>query len=444
MDIYPLTAKTLSDETAVLDNWPLKLQKRLLQAQTAARPLPLSDRFCVHVTVAFFTVAFFAVCFGCSRAATAETPATDTGLHFRVQRLVLDNNEGCAVADVNRDGHVDVIAGRSWYEGPEFRQHPLREMEAFGKDYLENNGDHAIDVDADGWVDVVAGSFMPQEVYWYRNPGAEGLKQNRLWDRQLLARGGTNNEITFLHDLDGDQKPEWVVDSWDTRADLMAWRFAKDQQGRPQLTPWVIGRGANGHGMGFGDLNGDGRQDILFAQGWYECPPADAASGEPWKLHRDWQWVGASCPVLVRDLNGDGRADIIRGNGHDYGIYWLEQLEPVDGKTAWREHLIDDSYSQLHALAWADLDGDGAGELITGKRVRAHSGGDPGAADPPCIYYYSWNPAEGRFERHTIEEGHVGTGLQIRVADLNSDGRPDIVTPGKSGTHVLFNEGSGN
>ncbi|MDP7267700.1 MAG: VCBS repeat-containing protein [Pirellulales bacterium] len=372
------------------------------------------------------------------KAAEADSPRG--GLQFRTQRLVLDNNEGCAVADVNNDGQMDVVAGRHWYEGPEFRQHPLREIASFGKDYLENNGDHVRDMNGDGWIDVVSSSFIPKQIYWYQNPGLEGLQKNQLWKKHLLAEGGTNNEITFLQDLDADGNAELVVDSWNAKADLVAWRFAEDEAKQPTLKQWIIGRGANGHGMGFGDINGDGRADILFAQGWYECPPK-ADLDKPWKWHRDWQWVGASCPVLVKDINGDGRADIIRGNGHDYGVYWLEQLEPVDGKTAWREHLIDDSYSQLHALAWADLDGDGAGELITGKRVRAHSGGDPGASEPPCLYYYTWNGAEGRFVRHTIEQGHVGTGLQLRVADMNADGRPDLITPGKSGTHILFNEG---
>jgi len=375
-----------------------------------------------------------------SRLEAAEADLTPGGLQFRAQRLVLDNNEGCAVADVNNDGHMDVVAGRHWYEGPEFRQHPLREIASFGKDYLENNGDHVRDVNGDGWIDVVSSSFMPKQIYWYQNPGLEGLQKNQLWKQHLLAEGASNNEITFMQDLDEDGNAELVVDSWNAKADLVAWRFAEDGAKQPTLKQWIVGRGANGHGMGFGDINGDGRGDILFAQGWYECPPK-ADLDKPWKLHSDWQWVGASCPVLVKDINGDGRADIIRGNGHDYGIYWLEQLEPVDGKTAWREHLIDNSYSQLHALAWADLDGDGAGDLITGKRVRAHSGGDPGATEPPCLYYYTWNVAEGRFERHTIEEGHVGTGLQLRVADMNADGRLDLITPGKSGTHILYNEG---
>ena len=117
-------------------------------------------------------VAYVVVCLGAS--CPTDGMAAEPELHFRAQRLVLDNNEGCAVADINRDGHPDGVAGMSWYEGPDFRQHPLREMKAFGKDYLENNGDHVMDVDGDGWIDVVAGSFMPREIYWYRNPGAEG------------------------------------------------------------------------------------------------------------------------------------------------------------------------------------------------------------------------------------------------------------------------------
>jgi len=382
-----------------------------------------------------FFVPFCVLC-GYGAAVAGEQ---DGGSNFDVRQLVVDNNEGCAIADVNNDEQPDIIAGRYWYEGPDFEQHPLREIAPFGEDYIENNGDHAMDVDGDGWVDVVTSSFIPREIYWFRNPGREGLRQENLWERHPLAEGATNNEITFLHDLNGDGTPEFVVDSWDRNADMQAWRFVERKDG-PALELIPIGTGANGHGMGFGDVNGDGRTDILFARGWYEQPD-DQLLESAWQWHQDWDWGQASCPVLVVDLNGDGRNDLIRGKAHDYGLYWMEQLEPADGKTTWQEHLIDDSYSQPHCLHWADLNGDGQGELITGKRVRAHSGGDPGAAEPPCLYYYQWDNAAQEFNRHIIEEGHVGTGLQIRTADLDGDGRLDIVTPGKSGTHVLLNRG---
>ncbi|MGI9352548.1 MAG: ThuA domain-containing protein, partial [Rhizobiaceae bacterium] len=105
-------------------------------------------------------------------------------------------------------------------------------------------------------------------------------------------------------------------------------------------------------------------------------------------------------------------------------------------------HLIDASFSQSHALHWADLDGDGEGELITGKCFRAHNGRDPGGNEPPCLYSYILNPARLKFTRHTIDMGRVGTGRQIRTADLNDDGRLDIAVAGKSGTYILFNKGT--
>ena len=71
-------------------------------------------------------------------------------------------------------------------------------------------------------------------------------------------------------------------------------------------------------------------------------------------------------------------------------------------------------------MAWADLTGDGQPDLITGKRVRAHSGGDPGSKEAPAMYCYSWDRRRARLTRHLIAKG-VGTGLQIRTADLNSD-----------------------
>ena len=143
--------------------------------------------------------------------------------------------------------------------------------------------------------------------------------------------------------------------------------------------------------------------------------------------------------MLVRDLNGDGRNDVIVGMGHAFGLYWHEQLAPdPDGKLTFRQHTIDESFSQPHALHFVDLDGDGADELITGKRVFAHNGGDPGGKEQPCNYYYEWDAKTLKFTRHTIEEGRVGIGLQIRTADLNGDGRLDIAVAGKSGTYTCY------
>ena len=373
-------------------------------------------------------------------ASTPSEETDDAPVQFSKKRLFLDANEGAAVADVDRDGVLDVIAGRNWFAGPDFVPRPLRSV-ADWNGYVESNGDHAYDVNGDGWTDVVAGAFVLGEVHWYENPGPEGLAKGHLWTRHLLAdTGSEQNEMTFLRDLGGDGAPEWIANSWDPESPVVAWTFADSARGFA-LERHVIGTGRHGHGMGFGDVNGDGREDVLVGKGWYERPPGDALA-QTWAFHPDWD-VHASVPILVRDLNGDGRSDLVLGHGHDFGLYWWEQKAPgPGGATRWDKHLIDDGFSQPHALAWADLDGEGQDELVTGKRKWAHNGKDPGGDAPPALYYYKWNGEEKTFTRYPIDEGEVGTGLQIRPADLNGDGRPDLVVAGKTGTFVLINEGS--
>ncbi len=375
----------------------------------------------------------------------AAKPKAPTALSFRVQQLHHDNNEGCAVGDLNNDGKLDVVAGENWYAAPDYTKRRLRKLLPFGKDYLQNNGDHLRDMNGDGWTDVLAGEFTTTEVRWYENPGDEGLRQPGLWKAHLLVDTKTaHNEMTFMHDIDGDGTEEYIENSWNDGNPTLIWRHAKDAEGKPTLTKHHVGD-LNGHGMGFGDINGDGQDDIVFKLGWYECPQEGPYSG-PWIYHNDFTLPHASCPILVLDLDADGRNDIVWGDGHHYGLYWEQQRPPADdGSTNWRQHLIDKSSSQSHALAWEDIDNDGKPELISGKRYYAHSGGDAGAEDPVVIHYFDWDPSKKSFQKHLIAKGErgkgVGTGLQIRVADLDSNGWKDLIVPGKSGTHILWNDG---
>ncbi len=379
-----------------------------------------------------------AICF-----ATCAAQAQAQGLKFSKRCLMFDLNEGCAIADVNKDGKLDVIAGTHWYAAPDFIPRPVRDIPVFGGDYLANNGDQAYDVDGDGWVDVIAVGWMEKEICWYKNPGADGLRKGYPWARFVLGPAHGCNEAMDLRDFDGDGKPEIIMNSWDKPAPLVIYKLVKGCDGKPAAQPFEIGKQGSGHGYAFGDVNGDGREDILCGSGWYERPEGDIF-GKPWKLHTETAIDHLCCPAIVTKLTDSGRNDMLWGKGHEFGIYWWEQGQPkADGTITWTEHLVDKSWSQSHYMLWTDIDGDNQPELITGKRVRAHVEGDPGVNEPACLYYYKWDKAARKFTRYTIAgpgEG-VGGGMQIRAADLNGDGRPDIVVAGKSGTWILTNEG---
>ena len=365
-------------------------------------------------------------------------------LRFDVQLLHKDNIESCAVGDLDNDGDLDIVAGERYYLNPDWDPIKFRSIEPFGKDYMQDNGDYMHDVDGDGDLDVIAGQFTLSSVLWFENPGKEGLITEDAWQKhELMETGYKHNEMIFFRDMDGDEIPEYVANSWNSKNPMVIWKF-KGKKASKGMSKHVVSESGNGHGQGFGDINGDGHEDIIFMQGWYERP-AKNAFGQPWKWRKDFTLPHASCPILVKDLNGDGRNDLIWGDGHNYGLYWHEQMEPrKDGTTVWKHHLIDKKISQLHAITWDDLNKDGQPEIITGKRYYAHSGKDRGAEDE--IVIASFQPRlsdDGKvsFKKEVLHTGLAGTGLYIHTPDLDGDGWKEIVVPGKSGTHILWNKG---
>ena len=392
---------------------------------------------CVMETLTTLAVSLATFCM----VAAAPPPS----VRFSKRCLMISPNESCAIADVNRDGKPDIIAGTHWFPAPDFTAHLLRDIPVHRVEYLENNGDHPYDVDGDGWIDVISIAFMQTELCWYENPGKEVLVTGRKWQRHVLVdTNRPKNELTMLHDFDGDGVPEVFINSWNGKDPVVAWKMVKSKDGRPTAKEIVLGDRGGGHGFAFGDINSDGREDILVESGWYERPDGEVLA-KPWKFHKETALPHPSAPCVIVDLTGDGRNDIIWGKAHAYGLYWWEQGEPKpDGTTTWKEHLIDKSWSQPHCLAWADLDGDAQSDLITGKRRRAHAGRDPGGNEPACMYYYTWNKQARKFTQHTISPpgDGVGIGVQIAVDDLNGDGRNDLAVSGKTGTWVLINEGT--
>ena len=357
-------------------------------------------------------------------------------LRFRKVLIADERYESAGVFDVNNDGVLDIVSGAWWYEGPDFkRRHPVGPVRAEGE-YFDDFSTIALDVKGNGRPGFVTGGWWGETLRWRENPGEPDAE----WPEHVIARVG-NVETTRAWDVDGDGHLELVPNC--PGGPLTIFKLNRDASGRAlgTFTARTILAEAQGHGLGFGDISGKGRGDFVLAYGWLEAPE-DPWCGE-WVLHREFDLGSASVPVLVVDLDGDGVNELIVGQAHDYGLDWWKQHTDGDGRRTWRKHPIDPYNSQYHDLMWVDIDGDGACELVTGKRYRAHCGNDPGADDPVGIYYFKWTGEN--FAKQVIDWGpaRVGTGCGIHfaVADLTGNGLPDIVAPGKDGLYVFFNEG---
>ncbi len=352
---------------------------------------------------------------------------------FRKHLLDVGANEAAAVTDINKDGRLDIVSGENWYEAPEWRKHRMREI-PFSNGYIDDFSNFALDVNADGYPDIVACSWFSKKLSWYENPRRhDGEFHNSLWKEHVIETG-FNYELMLLVDVDGDGKAQEILPNYGSSAEIAWWErvepFSKGEWARRVVgsVPEVKGL----HGVGCGDLNGDGRPDILTPRGWFEGPanPRSAL----WTFHSDFQLLpprGQCSPILVQDVNGDRRNDLVYGAGHHYGVFWMEN---ANGK--WLHHRLDDSWSQAHALTLADLDRDGKLDIVTGKRYLAHDI-DPGAYEPLGLYWYRLG-AGGSYTKHVLDFGtKTGGGMQIPTLDIDGDGDLDLVAPGKSGLFLF-------
>lgn len=376
---------------------------------------------------------------------TAATPACAAqdapAVRFVKHRLGSFRSETLCLADFNGDRRLDVLAGAYLYLAPDWKPVRVRALAGSvddqGKGYYDDFANRPLDVDGDGKPDLITCGWFSKSVKWHRNT----LGRAEEWPMMQEEKDG-NYESADLHDIDGDGKTNEIL----PHATGTEWfEIGTLPSGQRGLIRHVVSARAFDYGGGVGDLNGDGRPDILRPNAWYEGP-ADPRKGE-W-IERTWGDIALGAKdgkadhtpeILVLDVNGDGWIDVITSSAHKHGIFWYEQTRAA-GKTGWKQHLIDDTWSQAHSLALADLDGDGTPELITGKRFMAHNGSDPDEFGPLGVYYYQLkrSPAP-TWTKHAISfnEG-IGSGVNLCAVDLDADGDTDVIVTGKWGGPVWF------
>ena len=415
------------------------------------------------------------LCLACSIAAF-QSFAADRTLHT-FTKLQLDAyywSEGANFGDLNHDGKPDAISGPYWWEGPDFiKRHEIypptttfkfkradgsmERYPGFEGVFGKNNsysGDNffafAHDFNGDGWDDVLTYGLPGTPAYLYINPKGG----NAHWQRHQVFDAVDNESPTFA-DLTGDGKPEIICNSEGT------FGYASPNPSQPgqkwpfipicEKGPW----GNFNHGLGFGDVNGDGAMDILEKGGWWEQPKG-AAPGTKWTRHPAAFSPGGGAQMYAYDVNGDGLPDVITSvAAHGYGLGWYEQLKQKDaaGHPVFKDHVFMNkelsenrygvAFSQLHALELVDVDGDGLKDIVTGKCFWAHGPtGDPDPSAPAVLYWFRLQRnADGTVDwvPHLID-ANSGVGRQIGVADVNADGYPDFIIGNKKGTFVFINQ----
>lgn len=334
-------------------------------------------------------------------------------------------SEGATIGDFNNDGHLDIAAGNMWYEAPDWTPHPIRaEPQEFApKGYSDSFCNFAQDVNGDGLTDLLVVDFPGNPTWWFENPGEDGKE----WARHELTPVTNNESPTFL-DVTNNGRREMVFGGKDG---IMQLASPQSHAEAPWKLMSVSNPGSPGtdrfsHGLGVGDVNLDGRRDVLVTNGWWEQPAEE--TGQPWAFHNA-PWGAACAQMFAFDCDGDGDQDVISSSAHNYGIWWHEQTE-----SGWQTHEIDKSFSQTHALCLADINGDGNPDLVTGKRFWAHNGNDPGGDEPAVLFWYELQIENGRPTWHPHQIDHdSGMGTQFEIADVNRDGLLDIVTANKKG-----------
>jgi hypothetical protein len=391
------------------------------------------------ISARLFLVFWITAGAGCAGGRGRSDSPPPGPVTFAMHRLGGFRSEACDVGDFNSDGKLDIVAGPYLYLAPDWKARKIRtlegEVDEEGKGYWWDFMNLPVDVDGDGLLDVVSCSWHGMRSEWYRNTGPAGGE----WPRTIIEQNG-NFECGDLWDIDGDGKALEIL----PHVQQTVWyEVGPGPDGKRGVIRHTVSQKPLDYGGGAGDVNGDGRPDIIRPGAWYEAP-ADPRKGE-WKEHplaigsRQEGKSEHTPQIWVYDVDADGLNDIITSSAHQSGIFWYRQVRS-GAEIGWKQRVIDSSWTQAHSLALADLDQDGDLDLVTGKRFMAHNGSDPAEYSPLGVYWYELERGPRPvWTKHVISYGEqIGSGMNIPVVDLDRDGDLDIVVTGKWGGPVWF------
>jgi putative membrane-bound dehydrogenase-like protein len=353
----------------------------------------------------------------------------------RVQLTDTYFSEGANFGDINNDGVMDAVCGPYWFAGPDFKtkQEIYSAKPQDTNKYADNFFNWVYDFNGDGWNDVLVVGFPGTPAYVYQNPGranvsgkalaaggttgktdvalmpgASARPLTKVWKKHTVFDWVSNESPQFVNVV-GDETPELVC----TRDGRFGYVTIPKPVGQAVPDePSAFGRWdfhpisddiapkRFGHALGVGDVNSDGRADVLFKDGWFE-QPEDIAGDPQWKLHKVKFCEPGGADMFAYDVDGDGDSDVITSLGaHDYGLAWHEQLP--GGK--FKQHTImgrkpsDNKYGVLftepHSVNLVDIDGDGLKDIVTGKTYWSHHKQSPMWDAGAVVYWFKLVRAE--------------------------------------------------
>jgi len=346
---------------------------------------------------------------------------------------------------------------------PRWRRHVIDEMRP-GKAVFV----HAADLDGDGHLDVVSGAW------WYRNPSQTGKR----WERRAI--GEPAHDAILVADLDGDGIPDVLATKWRERAPDAGFVFARNDgrgrfrvradlpigagdflQGvalagygidrpqialswhapgkgvelltvpaRPETEVWRLDRlsaESQDEALSAGDIDRDGRVDLLLGTIWLRN------EGARWTAFRLDPDAGNPDRNRLVDINGDGRLDAVVGFeaiSKEGDVVWYEQ--GAEATMPWKKHVIGTVIGPM-SLDVGDMDGDGDLDVIVGE----HNLRDPASAR--LLVFENLDGRGGRWRPalvHTGDEHHDGA----LAVDLDGDGDLDIASIGWGHPRVVWYE----